>query len=38
LNHLFQRSKTGAVSEYGQLEETFNEVVLKDILDFILKQ
>ena len=28
LNHLFQTSKTGAPSEYGQIEETFNGNVL----------
>lgn len=29
LNHLFQRSETGAISEYGQIEETFSPKVLE---------
>jgi uncharacterized protein len=35
LNHLFQRCKTGALSEYGQIEETFNEGALDLIRDWI---
>lgn len=38
LNHLFQTAKTGAVSEYSQIEETINEEVLLDIAAFILKR
>lgn len=38
LNHLFQTANTGSILEYGQLEETFNEVVLIDMLNFILRQ
>jgi len=36
LNHLFQIAKTGNVSEYATIEETFNEVVLADIKNWIL--
>ncbi|KGE14041.1 alpha/beta hydrolase family protein [Sphingobacterium deserti] len=36
LNHLFQQSKTGAPMEYGDLEETFSDVVLKDLAAWIL--
>jgi len=32
LNHLFQTSKTGAISEYGQIEETISPVALEIIL------
>jgi pimeloyl-ACP methyl ester carboxylesterase len=37
LNHLFQNSKTGAVSEYAVLEETISEEVLELVKAFILK-
>lgn len=37
LNHLFQHCKTCTVNEYGELEETFSEEVLKDITDWILE-
>ncbi len=36
LNHLFQHCKTGAVSEYAQIEETISEEVLTDIAAWIL--
>lgn len=36
LNHLFQTSKTGLLTEYGELEETFSPEVLKTIADWIL--
>jgi fermentation-respiration switch protein FrsA (DUF1100 family) len=36
LNHLFQTSSTGAVSEYGTIEETIAPVVLQTIGDWIL--
>lgn len=36
LNHLFQDCKTGAVSEYGQIEETFSPEAIKIIKDWIL--
>jgi dienelactone hydrolase len=35
LNHLFQKAETGAVSEYEAIEETFNVIVLQDIIAFI---
>ncbi len=38
LNHLFQKSETGAPSEYGILEETFSEDALAKIADWILEQ
>ncbi len=37
LNHLFQKSKTGAPSEYAAIEETINPSALKTITDWILK-
>lgn len=37
LNHLFQTCETGLVSEYGLLEETFSEEVLKEITIWIKK-
>lgn len=38
LNHLFQVSATGALSEYGTLTETFNEAAIEDLGDWILEQ
>ena len=38
LNHLFQRCKTGAVSEYSQIEETIAPAALEEIADWILKR
>ena len=38
LNHLFQTSTTGSLSEYITIEETFSPNVLQDISDWILKQ
>lgn len=35
LNHLFQTCQTGAISEYGQIEETFNPAAMKLISDWI---
>ena len=35
LNHLFQYAQTGAVQEYGTIEETISPEVLQDIVDFI---
>ena len=37
MNHLFQTTKTGKISEYGQLEETFSPKVLEIIKYWILK-
>ena len=36
LNHLFQHCQTGAPMEYGQIEETMSEEVMKDIANWIL--
>ena len=36
LNHLFQTSKTGSLSEYAQIEETMSPEVLKTISDWVL--
>lgn len=38
LNHLFQTANTGLPNEYGTIEETLNEEVLKDIADWLLKR
>ena len=38
LNHLFQTSQTGLISEYGQIEETMSPEVLKTVSDWILKR
>jgi fermentation-respiration switch protein FrsA (DUF1100 family) len=35
LNHLFQTAKTGAITEYGQIEETMSPRALKVIADWI---
>ena len=37
LNHLFQKSETGAVSEYSNIETTMEPQVLKDISTWILE-
>ncbi|HEY0428968.1 MAG TPA: alpha/beta fold hydrolase [Pyrinomonadaceae bacterium] len=38
LNHLFQTSGTGLLSEYEKIEETMSPVVLETIADWILKR
>jgi pimeloyl-ACP methyl ester carboxylesterase len=38
LNHLFQHCKTGAPSEYAQIEETFAPEAMKVVSDWIVKQ
>lgn len=38
LNHLFQQCTTGAVSEYGAIEETFNPAALAMVSDWILQR
>jgi len=38
LNHLFQTAKTGAPSEYAQIEETMSPTALEKISSWILKQ
>ena len=35
LNHLFQHAKTGATTEYANIEETISEEVLSDIAKWI---
>jgi fermentation-respiration switch protein FrsA (DUF1100 family) len=37
LNHLFQHCKTGAISEYAEIEETFSPEILELITEWILK-
>lgn len=37
LNHLFQHCTTGMPDEYGQIEETFSEEVLQDIVEWLNK-
>jgi len=38
LNHLFQTATTGALSEYGDIEETIAPVALNTISDWIVKR
>ena len=38
LNHLFQTSQTGLISEYAQIEETMSPEVLKTVSDWILSK
>lgn len=38
MNHLFQECETGAACEYGQIEQTFSPIALKEILDWIEKE
>lgn len=38
LNHLFQHATTGAISEYGEIEETFAPQALELIGDWILER
>jgi pimeloyl-ACP methyl ester carboxylesterase len=38
LNHLFQTAKTGALAEYGEIEETFAPIGLTTISDWIVKR
>ena len=35
LNHLFQTSKTGAISEYSQIEETISPLALETMLNWL---
>jgi len=37
-NHLFQRAKTGAISEYARIEETMSPIALETISQWILTQ
>ena len=38
LNHLFQKAKTGSVTEYGQITETVNPVALNTVTEWLNKQ
>lgn len=38
LNHLLQTAKTGAVSEYAEIDETMSPLAMQTIADWILKQ
>jgi hypothetical protein len=38
LNHLFQECKTGALDEYGTIEQTFSPIALEEISKWILIQ
>ena len=38
LNHLFQHCETGALTEYGKIEETFSPEVLDKITHWILQR
>jgi pimeloyl-ACP methyl ester carboxylesterase len=38
LNHLFQTAKTGAPSEYAEIEETISPLALEKIASWVLKQ
>ena len=38
LNHMFQTAVTGAVSEYGKIEETIAPTALKSMTEWVLKQ
>jgi pimeloyl-ACP methyl ester carboxylesterase len=38
LNHLFQTARTGAPSEYGEIEETMSPVVLRRVSAWILER
>ena len=37
LNHLFQHSNTGAISEYGKIEETFSPEAMEKVSGWILR-
>lgn len=37
LNHIFQKAKTGSVSEYSQIEETVNPAALQKVSEWINK-
>jgi len=37
LNHLFQTSTTGKISEYSQIEETISPVALETMLEWLMK-
>jgi pimeloyl-ACP methyl ester carboxylesterase len=35
LNHLFQTSETGSISEYGKIEETFSQTALDEMINWL---
>jgi hypothetical protein len=37
LNHLFQTSTTGKISDYGKIDETISPTALQTMLDWIKK-
>jgi uncharacterized protein len=37
LNHLFQTSRTGAIDEYDQIDETLSLIALNTVSDWILE-
>src|SRR5262249_23690447 len=37
LNHLFQSCQPGVVSEYAEIDETFNPAAMKTISDWVLE-
>lgn len=37
LNHLFQLSATGKVSDYAKIEETVNEIALREVVGWIVR-
>ena len=37
MNHLFQHCTTGMPEEYAEIEETFSEEVLNDIVKWVMK-
>jgi len=37
LNHLFQTAKTGSITDYGRIEETFAPAALQEIASWIRK-
>jgi pimeloyl-ACP methyl ester carboxylesterase len=38
LNHLFQTAKTGAITEYAEIEETMSPAAMEKIAEWILRQ
>jgi len=38
LNHLFQTASTGAISEYGQIEETISPIAMEKVARWILRE
>ncbi len=38
LNHLFQKCNTGAITEYGTIDETFNQVALDEVSTWVRRR